>query len=162
MFASRHAIAKATMPIIAGMVSAFFVISEATAAEKITVCSAKGAGASQGAGKGFLQLSRLLALPAEDIDAGNDTIALTQDEQGFDLILNWHQQDEHSLRAGGVDILGTALGNLIHVMVAGGQDRIEHYLFNLDEDGSGDLLWDAGASQRQNDSSASFACTKPR
>jgi hypothetical protein len=158
MFVTRRFIAQATMPIIGGVVSVLFAISQANAAETITVCSAKGTEASKG---DLLQLSRLLALPAEVIDAGNDSVALTRDEQGFDLILNWHQQNEHSLRADSVDILGTELGSLIHLMAAR-QGSIEHYLFNLDEEGSGDLLWDAGASQRGKDTSASFACTKPR
>jgi hypothetical protein len=163
MFATRRAIAKATTPIAAVIVSAFFVISTAAAAETITVCHVKGAEASRPSDTEHLQLSRLLALSVDEIDAsGNNSIALTRDERGFDLILNWHQRDEHSLRAAGVDILGMELGSLIHLMVAGSQEPVEQYLFNIDEDGSGDLLWNAGSSQREDEASAKFACAQPR
>jgi hypothetical protein len=163
MFSTRRAIAHAAAPIVTAIVSAFFAISTAAAVDTITVCQLNGTHARIASFGEDFQLSRLLALPAGNIDvAGNDSIALTRDERGFDLILNWHQRAEHSLRAAGVDVLGMELGSLIHLMVPSSQERVEQYLFNLDEDGSGDLLWNSGASQRDDDTSVKFACAKPR
>src|SRR5436190_21906416 len=105
MFATRRAIANATAPIAVAIASAFFAISSAAAADTITVCHAKVVHAAVASTGEDFQLSRLLALPAANLDvAGNDSIALMRDEQGFDVILNWHQQAERSLRAGGVDV----------------------------------------------------------
>ena len=163
MFAMQRAIANATAPIAAVIVSAFLAISTAAATDTITVCHAKVVHAAVASNGEDFQLSRLLASPAANIDvAGNDSIALTRDDQGFDLVLNWHQQAERSLRAAGTNVLGMELGTLIHLMVASGPERVEQYLFNLDEDGSGDLLWNAGASKGEDDISVKFVCTKPR
>src|SRR3979490_1269436 len=69
-------------------------------------------------------------------------VALARDDKGFDVVLNWHDEGEQSLRASGADILDTTLGdNLIHLMVAGGTGSLEHFLFSLDDDGAGELLW---------------------
>src|SRR6478752_87453 len=90
MFSTRRAIAHAAAPIVTAIVSAFFAISTAAAADTITVCQLKGTHARIASFGEDFQLSRLLALPARNIDvAGNDSIALTRDERGFDLILNW-------------------------------------------------------------------------
>ena len=46
----------------------------------------------------------------------------------------------------GADILAMELGGLTHLMVAGSDAHVEHYLFTLDEAGPGDLLWNGEAS----------------
>src|SRR5712671_5479657 len=89
-------------------------------------------------------------------------IALARDDKGFDVVLNWHDEGEQSLRASGADILDTTLGdNLIHLMVADGAGSLEHFLFSLDDDGAGELLW-SGASDDSDASTSRSVCTSPR
>jgi hypothetical protein len=89
-------------------------------------------------------------------------VALARDDKGFDVVLNWHDEGEQSLRASGADILDMALGNnLIHLMVAGGADGLEHFLFSLDDDGAGELLWSRASDDSDAHTSRSV-CTSPR
>ncbi len=67
-------------------------------------------------------------------------IALWHDESGFDVLMNWGETREHSLRADGAQIIGAApKSDLVHLMVAHADGGFEHFLFNLDENGSGEL-----------------------
>ena len=77
-----------------------------------------------------------------DTAVDDDTlIALWQDDKGFDILVNFGKRDQHSLRADGAQILGMAPDNeLVHLMVAHGDGGLEHFLFDLDENGSGELL----------------------
>jgi len=89
-------------------------------------------------------------------------VALTRHDKGFDVVLNWHDEGEQSLRASGADILDTTLGdNLIHLMVAGGAGSLEHFLFSLDDDGAGELLWSRASDDSDSHTSRSV-CTSPR
>ncbi len=89
-------------------------------------------------------------------------VALTRDDKGFDVVLNWHDEGEQSLRASDADILDTTLGdNLIHLMVAGGAGSLEHFLFSLDDDGAGELLWSRASDDSDAHTSRSV-CTSPR
>ena len=89
-------------------------------------------------------------------------IALARDDKGFDVVLNWHGEGEQSLRASGADIFDTALGaNLIHLMVSSGAGSLEHFLFSLDDDGAGELLW-SRASDDSDASPSRSVCTSPR
>ena len=89
-------------------------------------------------------------------------VALVRDDKGFDVVLNWHDEGERSLRASGADIFDMALGdNLIHLMVAGGAEGLEHFLFSLDEDGAGELLWSRSTDNSDAPTSRS-SCTTPR
>ena len=89
-------------------------------------------------------------------------VALARDDKGFDVVLNWHDEGEQSLRASGADILDTTLGdNLIHLMVAGGAGSLEHFLFSLDDDGAGELLWSRASDDSDAHTSRSV-CTGPR
>ena len=134
----------------------------AAAPEVMTVCGSHQAELSRPSGNAGFQLSSLSGSSAEVIGSlGTESLALTRDHDDFDLIVNWHQADEHSLRASGVDLLGTDLGGLVHLMVAVTPEHIEHYLFNLDDDGSGDVLMSRGSSLRDDDA-LTLACTKPR
>jgi len=146
---------------IAVMASACLGMSAASAAETITVCGNHSAGASAQSGKRNFQLSRLVAAAQPVNSARNDSFALMRDDGGFDLIVNWHEADEHSLRAAGADILGMELGGLIHLMVPADQGKVEHYLFSLDQDGSGGLMRSGEASLGESDT-VRFACSKPR
>ena len=89
-------------------------------------------------------------------------VALVRDDKGFDVVLNWHDEGEQSLRASGADIFDMALGaNLIHLMVAGGADSLQHFLFSLDDDGAGELLWSSASGDADARTTRSV-CTGPR
>ena len=161
MFRAACSLGKAAVFIGAGFAASFLATQTAGAAEMVTVCR-NAAAPSPAAGKVDFQLSRLVTLSTEGVDpVPNDSIALTRDEHGFDLIINWHQKGERSLRAAGADILAMELGGLTHLMVEGSREHVEHYLFTLDEGGSGDLLWNGEASLGQ-DETSHFTCAKPR
>jgi hypothetical protein len=95
-----------------------------------------------------------------DTTIDDDTlIALWQDDKGFDILMNFGKRDQHSLRAEGAQILGMAPDNeLVHLMVAHGDGGLEHFLFDLDEIGAGELL----RSSSNNDvPDATAVCVKP-
>jgi hypothetical protein len=142
--------------------SAWIVTPALAAPEILTVCGSHVADSAGLSSRGGLVLSSLLFSSAEvGLTVSRDSVALTHDQNGYDLIVDWHGSDEHSLRAAGVDILGMELGGLIHLMVRQSSEHVEQYVFTLDEDGSGDLLW-SGATSLSDDDASSFACSKPR
>ena len=162
MFRAVCLLRKAAVLSGAGIAALFLATQTADAAEMVTVCHITAASSPTSSGKADFQLSRLLTLSAEGADPiARDSIALTRDGRDFDLVINWHQKGEHSLRAAGADILAMELGGLTHLMVADSREHVEHYLFTLDEAGSGDLLWNGEAPLGQDDTSR-FTCTKPR
>jgi hypothetical protein len=68
-------------------------------------------------------------------------IALWQDDNGFDIVVNWGESNQHSLRADGAQIIGMAPSSeLVHLMVAHSDGGLEHFLFHLDVNGSGELV----------------------
>ena len=72
---------------------------------------------------------------------GDALIALWQDDRGYDILVNWGESGQHSLRADGAQIIGMAPNSeLVHLMVAHADGDIEQFLFNLDTNGSGELL----------------------
>jgi hypothetical protein len=161
MFVTRRLTVTTAMA-SALIATAFAAVPAAAAPEVMTVCGIQQAGLSKPSGNSGFQLSSLSGLSAEGTGSlGTESLALTRDHDDFDIIVNWHQADEHSLRAAGVDVLGMDLGGLVHLMVALSPEHIEHYLFNLDDDGSGDVLLSRGSSLREDDA-LSLACTKPR
>jgi hypothetical protein len=87
-------------------------------------------------------------------------IALWRDDKGFDILVNFGKRDQHSLRADGAQILGMAPDNeLVHLMVARGDGGLEHFLFDLDANGAGELL----RSSSDNDvPDITAVCVKPR
>lgn len=85
-------------------------------------------------------------------------IALWRDDAGFDVLINWGETNERSLRADGAQIIGGApSSDLVHLMVAHAEGGLEHFLFNLNEDGSGELM----RSSASGDPAAPSVCTKP-
>lgn len=133
-------------------------VSEAAAAQLLTVC----ANSTQSAATQERFVPHRLAgsvIPLSGRpDVGDDSlIALWKDDNGFDILVNWGKSDQHSLRADGAEILGMAPDSeLVHLMVAHGDGGLEHFLFSLDENGSGELL---RSSSDGPDTSA--ACVKP-
>ena len=142
--------------------SAWAATAALAAPEILTVCGSHLADSSGLSNRGGFLLSSLPSVSSEGVQAAaRDSVALTQDQNGYDLIVDWHGSDEHSLRAAGIDILGMELGGLIHLMVRQSKEHVEQYVFTLDEDGSGDLLW-SGATSLNSDDASTFACSKPR
>ena len=87
-------------------------------------------------------------------------IALWQDDGGFDILVNWGESDQHSLRADGAQIIGMAPNSeLVHLMVAHADGNIEQFLFNLDTNGSGELLRSAAGDAS---ASSKAVCVEPR
>jgi hypothetical protein len=90
-------------------------------------------------------------------------VALWRDDSGFDILMNWGETDQHSLRADGAQIIGTApSAEVVHLMVAH-DGALEHFLFSLDEDGAGELLRSAASDAAGASAFGSNAvCVKPR
>lgn len=87
-------------------------------------------------------------------------IALWQDDRGFDIVANWGESDQHSLRADGAQIIGMAPNSeLVHLMVAHAEGGIEQFLFELDANGSGQLLRSLGGDAP---ASSNAVCVQPR
>ena len=90
-------------------------------------------------------------------------LALSRDAKGFDVMLNWGERDQHSLRAEGADIVANDLGGLIHLLVVRPATKsLEHFVFSLDDDSGGDLIWDAPGGAAGSDNEIVMACTKPK
>ena len=92
--------------------------------------------------------------------ANDALIALWQDDGGFGILVNWGESDQHSLRADGAQIIGMAPNSeLVHLMVAHADGNIEQFLFNLDTNGSGELLRSAAGDAS---ASSKAVCVEPR
>src|SRR5258706_15215793 len=151
--------------VLAVFVTAFVTVFVTPAvAEVVTICSRPNfAPLSATQMAPLAKLSQVFA----DARLGSTTgavaqVALARDDKGFDVVLNWHGEGEQSLRASGADILDTSLGaNLVHLMVAGGSGSLEHFLFSLDDDGAGELLWSRASDDSDAHTSRSV-CTGPR
>ena len=93
----------------------------------------------------------------------SELIALWQDDNGFDILVNWGERDQHSLRADGAQILGMAPDTeLVHLMVAHADGGLEHFLFDLDANGSGELLRSRSSDVPDEDAvSTNAICAKP-
>jgi hypothetical protein len=91
-------------------------------------------------------------------------IALWRDDEGFDILINWGGSDQQSLRAEGAQVIGAAPSSeLVHLMVAYKDGALEHFLFNLDNDGAGELLRSVAPDAPGGASFDSEAiCFKPR
>jgi hypothetical protein len=91
-------------------------------------------------------------------------IALWRDDEGFDILINWGGSDRKSLRAEGAQVIGASpSSSLVHLMVAYEGGTLEHFLFDLDDDGAGELLRSV-ASDVPDESSfdTNAVCFKPR
>ena len=87
-------------------------------------------------------------------------IALWRDDSGFDVLINWGETNQHSLRADGAQIIGAAPSSeLVHLMVAHAEGDLEHFLFNLHDDGSGELMRSSASGDL--DPSSNAVCVKP-
>ena len=102
------------------------------------------------------------------IEPGNteatSQLALWHDAKGFDVVLNWGQQNQLSLRATGADIMGAEMGaDLIHIVVArAGASGLDHFLFSWDDQAVGEVFWSASAPANRGDDEVVMACIKPK
>jgi hypothetical protein len=114
---------------------ALALLPEAVNAEVLAVC---------GAPTGYSNVAISTALAQPETAVGTP-LALWRDAKGYDLLLNWGENDQRSLRAEGADITGDELGiQLIHVVVIrAGSKSLEHFLFSFEDDSPGELIWNA-------------------
>jgi len=155
-------------PIVTAIVTAIVTMTASivtpASAEVLTVCTSpaqKSASADRFSSRPLANaIIPLSGRTAADDDA---LIALWQDDEGFDILLNWGESSQRSLRADGAQIIGAAPDlELVHLMVADPQGRLEHFLFDLDADGSGELLRTSAAEVPGLDAISSNAiCAKP-
>jgi len=137
------------------IVTAIVTVASPAAAEVLTVCQSASTPAPSHVIGSLMRISN----PTE-ADAG--LVALTRDERGFDILENFGQNSQRSLRDQGDEILGLPLSDeLVHLMVEHQRGGLEHFLFSLDEEGSGELLRSAEGSGLDSDTSKAV-CTRPR
>ena len=129
-----------------GLIVAFFLAAATPAgAEVIAAC---GHLASQQAERTLdaasLRATQLL-LSEQPEAAPKTPIALWRDTTGFDILLNWGEQNQRSLRAEGAQIIGNEAGaGSVHLIVARGETpSLEHFLFSFPDSRPGELVWSA-------------------
>jgi hypothetical protein len=85
---------------------------------------------------------RLIEAEAANTPSASASVALLRDANGFDVVMNWGEENSLSLRAQGADITGNEMGpDFIDLIVFRANGRsLEHFLFNLD-DHAGELIW---------------------
>jgi hypothetical protein len=106
-------------------------------------------------------LQRLGAQEDAEIDS---LLALWRDDMGFDILLHWGENSQYSLREQGAEIIGASPTlDFVHLMVARG-GRLEHFLFSLDERGSGELLRSAADEEvgRTSTVASNAICVRPK
>ena len=149
------------LPIATGIVTAIVTVAASivtpAAAEILAVC-ANSAQSSESTGWSSPLADAIIPLGGRLDESNSAMIALWRDDAGFDVLINWGETRERSLRADGAQIVGGApSSDLVHLMVAHAEGGLEHFLFNLNEDGSGELM----RSSTSGDPAAPSVCTKP-
>ena len=124
------------------------LIASPSSAEILFVCgnpNVSDAEASRGghALRNF-ELQPVSAMPRPQMNG--DQIALWKGEDGFDLLINWNQAEEFSLKKSGANVVANAFGvDFVHLLVAyPEQPAIEHFIFAAEPDGFGNLIWTRG------------------
>jgi hypothetical protein len=131
------------------------ILAGPAAADVITVCG--GPAPQMTVPTISNQLAQVLSSVEKETDQSTP-LALTRDEKGhYDLIANWQSPAAVSLRSTGASISGLELGGeIFHLIVSRGDQHPEHFLFSLDEAGTGELLWSSeGAAPHRS------GCLKP-
>jgi hypothetical protein len=156
-------------PIVAAIVTAIMtlIVTAAAlqvtpaAAEVLTVCGAPSGGA--GTMQPSILASPLQRLGTQDESDIDSLLALWRDEKGFDILLHWGENDEYSLREQGAEIIGSSPTlDFVHLMVAR-TGHLEHFLFSLDERGSGELIRSAAEGEAGQSAavSSNATCIRP-
>ena len=153
------------LPIVTVIVTAIVTMATSfvtpASAEILTVCanSTQSSEASQWLPSRQLADS-IIPLGGAADSSNTAMIALWRDDFGFDVLVNWGDADQHSLRSDGAQIIGAApSSDLVHLMVAHAEGELEHFLFNLHEDGSGELMRSSAAGGP--DALSNAVCVKP-
>ena len=162
-FAEYHLLSKAwarmtrlRLPLF----SLFLLMASPASAEILFVCG--GAAATDAAFSGSSEFSRLMAPTRISTASGNaipdGQIALSQDENGYDLVLNWGETNAQSLRDAGASITGTGFGtSLVHLVVARSETApLEHFIFREDRNRLGELVWAQGPDSNTSSDAASL------
>jgi hypothetical protein len=135
-----------------GLSAALFFLATPAAAEIVTVCALPSRPVTPVAA--FLQGILPSQAPRQ--------IALLRDEQGYDIVLNWRDAGEQSLRGTGADIMGLPLGgDAVHLMVSREREGLEHFLFTLDH-GEGELLQSHESETGSEEPGTRAVCVAPR
>jgi hypothetical protein len=152
-------------PIMTGIVTAIVTVAASfvtpASAEILTVC----ANSTQSSVASEWLPSRSLADAIVPLGGRMDStdatmVALWRDDVGFDVLINWGETNEHSLRADGAQIIGAVpSSDLVHLMVAHAEGDLEHFLFSLQEDGSGELTRSSASGGP--DALSNAVCVKP-
>ena len=148
-----------------GLITAALVtIASPVSAEVLAVCGNLNAQLSRAPAA---ILSSAQGLPEAVFPAAQAQLALVRDSEGFDLLLNWGELNQKSLRAEGADILGNEMAaNFVHLVVARNKTgSLEHFLFSLRDQGFGELLWTAAPDSKSDDAeivTAESVCVRPQ
>jgi len=134
-------------------------VSVPAAAQVLTVCASSAQSSTIPERLSTHRLADSIIPLGGRSDAADDfLVALWKDDKGFDILVNWGTSHQHSLRADGAQILGMAPGpELVHLMVAHSDGALEHFLFSLSANGSGELL----RSASNDGPDANSICVKP-
>ena len=150
-------------PLVTAMVTAIVTvgasISMPAAAQVLTVCAISAQSSATPERFSPRRLADSIIPLSGHADARDESlVALWKDDSGFDILVNWGKSSQHSLRADGAEILGMAPDpELVHLIVAHSDGGLEHFLFSLDANGSGELV--RSASDDGPDTNA--VCVKP-
>ena len=151
--------------IVTVLVTAVGSIVTPASAQLLTVCATNGQSSAAPNGLASRSVADVL-IPLRRVAKADEAtlIALVEEDDDFDILVNWGKGDQHSLRADGAQILGMANGpELVHLMVSHGDGGLEHFLFSLDANGSGELLRSAAGDVPGSAPEPSNAvCVKPR
>ena len=148
------------LSIVTAIVTVAASIVTPAAAEILAVCANSAQSSESSANSGWSRplASAIIPLGGRLDESNSAMIALWRDDSGFDVLINWGESSEHSLRTDGAQIIGGAPSSgLVHLMVAHAEGELEHFLFNLNEDGSGELMRRSASG----DPAAPSVCTKP-
>ena len=90
------------------------------------------------------ELQPVSAMPRPEMDG--DQIALLKGEDGFDLLINWNQAEEFSVREMGASVVANAFGtDFVHLLVAYSDEAaVEHFIFAAEPGGFGTMMWTQG------------------
>jgi hypothetical protein len=136
------------------------ITSLPASAEVVTVCGTTADASRDGPATIFSgPVQRLGGRADPEIES---LIALWRDDQGFDILVQWGESGQHSLRSDGAQIIGMSPDlDFVHLLVAH-EGALEHFLFNLDERGSGELVRSGGDDAAGASLGATpAACVKP-
>ena len=149
---------RLALPISAGVV----LLAGAASAEVLTVCTAPDTALVQNSFFTAPAFSSpgLAGRPDHPNLPASHQIALARDADGYDIILNWSEDNQRSLRQAGAQIFGMELGSdLVHLIVSRNPESLEHFVFHLNAKEHGELLWSGEATPIDEARTFTSVCT---